>query len=219
VLEAADEPGPVVVAIGGDIRPPWPDDASTPRAPAIASGSASAVDESPIEASESVTSENASSPQGEEEDCSLEEAGATPAEFLDLQEMFQQAETEKGNEMTVEDLKARFRTKYTEEEVNSWFQSGRFDDASNLQYTEFLATVIKNRRTIEVRRIREAFRAIDKGKRGFVTVGNLRAVLGSNNNENIEMLIKAADSKRDGRITYINFADVVKQWAGEDFTE
>lgn len=144
---------------------------------------------------------------------------STPAEFHDLRDMLAEAETEKGGDYTVEELKAKLTTKYTEEEVDSWFQGGRFDDTRNLKYTEFLSTVIKSRRTIEIRRIKEAFLAIDKGKRGFVTVGNLRAVLGSNNSENTEMLIKAADSKRDGRISFENFEDVVKQWAGEDHAD
>jgi Ca2+-binding EF-hand superfamily protein len=141
---------------------------------------------------------------------------STPAEFRDLHEVFHQAATDNGGDVTLEDLKARLRMKYTEEEVNSWFQGGKFDDSRNLKYTEFLAEAIRSRRKIEIRRVREAFEAIDKGRKGFVTVGNLRAVLGTNNSENIELLIKAADTKRDGKITYANFEAVVKQWLGTD---
>jgi len=43
-------------------------------------------------------------------------------------------------------------------------------------------------------------------------VGNLRAVLGSDNSEYIEKMMKEADVKRDGRITYDKFKEVLERW-------
>lgn len=143
---------------------------------------------------------------------------STPSEFLDLHDVFHQIEKDDNGDVTVENLKASLRTKCTEDEVNSWFQGGMFDDSKSLEYTEFLSEAIRSRRTIELRRVKEAFDKLDKGRQGFVTVGNLRAVLGVNNSENIEMLIKAADKKREGKITHANFEKVVRHWLeGKDF--
>ena len=74
-----------------------------------------------------------------------------------------------------------------------------------------MAEAIRSRRKIERIRAQEAFRTIDKGKHGFVTVGNLRAVLGAGNTEYIEKMIKEADTKHDGRITYEKFKEVLER--------
>jgi Ca2+-binding EF-hand superfamily protein len=143
---------------------------------------------------------------------SIPEEEATPEEFMDLRHAFDEAAADcGGGDVNVDVLKAKLKTKYTEEEVNTWFQSeGKYIDASVLDYHAVLRKAIQNRRTIEVQRVDAAFKKIDKGRRGFVTVGNLRAVLGTDNSENIELLLKAADTKRDGSITYDNFERVVQ---------
>jgi Ca2+-binding EF-hand superfamily protein len=132
----------------------------------------------------------------------------TPDEFLDLRMVFDEVATDSGG-ITVDSLKERLKTKYTEEEVNSWFQGEKFEDTRSLVYKVVLRKAIQNRRTIEIERVDTAFKKLDKGRTGFVTVGNLRAVLGIDNSDNIELLIKAADTKRDGRITYENFERVI----------
>jgi len=135
----------------------------------------------------------------------------TPADFRDLRDVFQQVHNNEG-EVSADILRERLRsTNYTEEEVNSWFTGTNFDDSRNLNYKIFLNQAIQSRRRIERRRVEEAFQKIDKGKQGFVTVGNLRAVLGTENSDYIEKLMKAADTKHDGRITYEKFKDVLEQ--------
>jgi Ca2+-binding EF-hand superfamily protein len=139
------------------------------------------------------------------------EEEATPEEFMDLRDAFDEAAADSvGGDVNVDVLKAKLKTKYTEAEVNSWFQGDKYEDTRVLDYHVFLRKAIQNRRTIEVQRVDTAFKTIDKGRRGFVTVGNLRAVLGTDNSENIELLLKAADTKRDGRITYDNFERAVQ---------
>ena len=137
----------------------------------------------------------------------------TPADFRDLHDFLRQASNAEGD-ITMDELRERLRmlNKYTEEEVNSWFSGLHFDDSRNLSYQAILAEAIRSRRKIERLRAEEAFRTIDKGKQGFVTVGNLRAVLGTGNSDYIEKLMKEADTKRDGRITYDQFKEVLQRW-------
>jgi Ca2+-binding EF-hand superfamily protein len=136
----------------------------------------------------------------------------TPEEFNALRDAFQEVTSASENDVvTMDTLKERLRTRYTEEEVNSWFQGHEnYEDSKSLNYKAFLNRVIQNRRSIDIQRVDAAFKRIDKGKHGYVTVGNLRAVLGKDNNENIEQLIKAANTNRDGTITYENFERVVQ---------
>jgi Ca2+-binding EF-hand superfamily protein len=142
----------------------------------------------------------------------------TPDEFVDLRDAFHEVTTgndSSGNNsaVTMEAFKERLRTRYTEEEVNSWFNGHeKYEDPKSLDYKVFLRKVIQNRKTIEIQRVDAAFKMIDKGKHGYVTVGNLRAVLGKDNNDNIEQLIKAADTNRDGKISYENFELVVQNY-------
>jgi Ca2+-binding EF-hand superfamily protein len=141
----------------------------------------------------------------------------TPDEFVELRDVFQEVTTGPDNDdntpVTMETFKERLRTKYTEEEVNSWFTGHeKYEDPKTLDYKVFLRKVIQNRKSIEIQRVDNAFKLIDKGKHGYVTVGNLRAVLGKDNTENIEQLIKDADTRRDGKISYENFERVVQNY-------
>jgi len=174
------------------------------------------------------------------EPMSPESPSQTPADFHDLRDFFRQASDDEGK-VTMVELRERLRsTNYTEEEVNSWFSGDHFDDSRNLNYKAILSEAIRSRRKIERLRVEEAFQKIDKGKQGmcilvsmliehqssltlkhsiyflnlqgFVTVGNLRAVLGSDNSEYIEKMMKEADTKRDGRITYEKFKEVLQRW-------
>ena len=141
----------------------------------------------------------------------------TPDEFVELRDAFQEVTTGSNSgdsaPVTMETLKERLRTKYTKEEVNSWFTGHeKYEDPKTLDYKVFLRKVIQNRKSIEIQRVDNAFKLIDKGKHGYVTVGNLRAVLGKDNTENIEQLIKDADTRRDGKISYENFERVVQNY-------
>lgn len=145
----------------------------------------------------------------EQASISPESPSQTPSDFADLRDAFHEVDNE--GEVTIAKLREKLRSKYTEEEVNSWVKNGNFDDSRNVKYKEFLAEAIRSRRHIERLRVQEAFEKIDKGKQGFVTVGNLRAVLGADNSEYIEKMMKEADTKRDGRITYEKFKEVLER--------
>lgn len=134
----------------------------------------------------------------------------TPDEFLDLKTVFDEVESVKSGQVTVADLKASLRRKYTEEEVNSWFNHSKFENRETVAYREILATAIASRRRIELTRVEDAFNKIDNGRQGFVTVGNLRAVLGTNNSELIEKMIKEVN--KNGKITHDKFIEVLNSY-------
>jgi Ca2+-binding EF-hand superfamily protein len=137
-----------------------------------------------------------------------------PDEFKALREAFDDLKSAH-TDVTAKDLKAilRQRKKYTEEEVETWFDRANLvEDSRKVKFTELLTEAIHSRRRIERARVNEAFQFIDKDRQGFVTVGNLRAILGTKNSDYIEILIKEADQKRDGRIRYGAFQEVLNRW-------
>lgn len=144
---------------------------------------------------------------------SLDDFLATPDDFKNLREAFDDLKSA-NTEVTAKDLKniLRKRKNYTEEEVDAWFQGDKFEDISKLKFTELLSSVIQSRRRLERARVAEAFQCIDKDRQGFVTVGNLRAILGTKNSDYIEQVIKEADGSRDGRIRYEAFQEVLNRW-------
>jgi Ca2+-binding EF-hand superfamily protein len=137
-----------------------------------------------------------------------------PDEFKALREAFDDLKSAH-TDVTAKDLKAilRQRKKYTEEEVETWFNRANLvEDSRQVKFTELLTEAIHSRRRVERARVAEAFQHIDKDRQGFVTVGNLRAILGTKNSDYIEILIKEADQKRDGRIRYAVFQEVLNFW-------
>jgi Ca2+-binding EF-hand superfamily protein len=137
-----------------------------------------------------------------------------PDEFKALREAFDDLKSAH-TDVTAKDLKAilRQRKKYTEEEVETWFDRANLvEDSRKVKFTELLTEAIHSRRRVERARVAEAFQHIDKDRQGFVTVGNLRAILGTKNSDYIEILIKEADQKRDGRIRYAAFQEVLNLW-------
>lgn len=132
-----------------------------------------------------------------------------PADLQDIREAFSDAN---GGVVSLVELRERLKTTYREDEVNTWIKNGNFGDNRSVRYEEFLSSIIKARRKIDIIRVEEAFQRIDKGEQGYVTVGNLRAVLGTDNSEFIEQLIKKANSKRDNKIAFDQFKEVLQQY-------
>jgi Ca2+-binding EF-hand superfamily protein len=154
-----------------------------------------------------------------------------PEEFLELRQAYDDLKSFKAhttdNVVTAQDLKAilRERKTYTEEEVETWFcRAHLWEDTNSRQvkFTELLHEAIRSRRRVERARVAEAFSSIDKDRQGFVTVGNLRAILGMKHvlSDHMEAIIKeAADQRRDGRIRYHAFQEVLRRWNEQETAE
>jgi Ca2+-binding EF-hand superfamily protein len=154
-----------------------------------------------------------------------------PEEFLELRQAYDDLKSSKAhttdNVVTAQDLKTilRERKTYTEEEVETWFRGAHLWEDSNsrqVKFTALLHEAIRSRRRVERARVVEAFMSIDKDRQGFVTVGNLRAILGTKHvlSDHMETIIKeAADQRRDGRIRYHEFQDVLQRWNEQETAE
>mmetsp|Transcript_34563 Transcript_34563/g.83468 ORF Transcript_34563/g.83468 Transcript_34563/m.83468 type:complete len:858 (-) Transcript_34563:103-2676(-) len=95
---------------------------------------------------------------------------------------------------------------YTEEELVAMFTGVDIDGTGTVSYSEFLAATIETHGPIEESRIAEAFDRIDGDDTGYITVKNLKFMLGQEVSEDyIDEVIDEVDLTRDHRICYDEF--------------
>lgn len=103
------------------------------------------------------------------------------------------------------------RSRFSDEELDQIFESIDVDKSGQIQYTEFLAATLEARGYLEEERIAEAFESIDRDGSGFIDKNELQEVLGKSCTvEQIDDIIRAADTNNDGRISYEEFFDVFR---------
>merc|ERR1719235_2859566 len=86
-----------------------------------------------------------------------------------------------------------------------------------IHYNDFLAAMVSTRIAVHDDLLKQAFRKFDLDNTGYITVDNLKEVLGEHHEgEDVENLLKEADFTHDGRISYDEFVAFVK---GENATE
>ena len=91
------------------------------------------------------------------------------------------------------------------------------DGTGHIRYTEFLASTIEARGAIDERRLAEAFDRLDSDDSGYITVENLREILGDEfPQEEIDAIIRESDITKDGRISYFEF---LAQWQDQNETK
>lgn len=80
------------------------------------------------------------------------------------------------------------------------------DGTGRLSYTEFLAATIEATGIITEERLAEAFDRLDSDDSGYITIQNLREILGDDvPAELIDEIIDESDVTRDHRISYDEF--------------
>merc|ERR1712113_169726 len=77
---------------------------------------------------------------------------------------------------------------------------GHTDD---IPYSEFLAAMVSSRIALHDDLLKESFRRFDTDNSGFITMNNLRQVLGASfQGEEVEKLMREVDESHDGKISY-----------------
>merc|ERR1711879_138233 len=79
-----------------------------------------------------------------------------------------------------------------------------------IHYSEFLAAMMSSRIQVHEDLVIGAFHRFDKGNSGFITLENLRQVLGESlDGAEVESLVQEADVMSDGRISYEDFIEYI----------
>ena len=101
-------------------------------------------------------------------------------------------------------------TSHPKIEIERIFRQVDVNHSNVVNYTEFLAAAIETQGIIEEYRYAEAFDQMDIDDTGYISRENLRHMLGKNSSEElIDRLMEEADLKKDGRISYEEFLEVL----------
>ena len=104
---------------------------------------------------------------------------------------------------------------YSEDELWSMFTGMDIDGTGKVSFTEFLAATIEAHGMIEEERIAEAFDRIDCDDSGYITVDNLKEVLGDEVGDDfIDELMDEVKPKQNGE-NQINYEDFLSLWDSE----
>mmetsp|Transcript_2460 Transcript_2460/g.6123 ORF Transcript_2460/g.6123 Transcript_2460/m.6123 type:complete len:560 (-) Transcript_2460:103-1782(-) len=92
-------------------------------------------------------------------------------------------------------------------EVKQTFEALSIHHDKEIHFSDFLAAMVSTRIEVTDELLREAFRKFDVEDTGFITVENLREVLGDEyNGERVEALHKEVDACHCGKVSFPDFA-------------
>ncbi|GAB2267006.1 Calcium-dependent protein kinase 14 [Dionaea muscipula] len=143
-------------------------------------------------------------------------------EAAGIKERFEMMDTGKRGKINMDDLRSgllKLGIKALQSDVQTVMEAGDVDGDGYLDYTEFTAVSIHIRKLENDEHIYKAFVFFDKNKSGYIEIEELRDALADDVDENSEEVINAiiqdVDTDKDGKISYEEFAAMMK--AGTDW--
>ncbi|KAM7265041.1 hypothetical protein ACFE04_002724 [Oxalis oulophora] len=150
------------------------------------------------------------------------------AEFLSVEEVagikegFQLMDIGNNGKINVDELRAglnKLGHQVPEADVQMLMEAGDTDKDGFLDYGEFVAISVHLRKMGNDEHLRKAFEFFDRNQTGYIEVEELRTALNDevelNNEEIISAIMHDVDTDKDGRISYEEFATMMK--AGTDW--
>jgi len=110
--------------------------------------------------------------------------------------------------ITLQELKQVLEDKFhvPENETRQIFDALDSNHDEEIHYSDFLAAMINTRIALHDDILKQTFKRFDTDNSGYITVENLREVLGNTfEGEKVEALVAEADRAKDGRISYPGF--------------
>jgi len=137
----------------------------------------------------------------------------TNEERAKVREIFIQMDRNKKGTITLEELKHVLTKEFkvADEDAAGIFQA--LDTAQNeeIHYSEFLAAMVSTRIAMHDDLMHSTFQRFDVDSSGYITVENLREVLGESfSGAEVDKLMQEADLTKDGRISYPEFIEYLK---------
>ncbi|XP_019163925.1 PREDICTED: calcium-dependent protein kinase 7-like [Ipomoea nil] len=150
------------------------------------------------------------------------------AEFLSVEEAagikeaFDMIDTDKKGKISLGELRVGLQKlghHIPEADLQILMDSADVDGDGSLNYGEFVAVSVHLRRMANDEHLHKAFTFFDQNQNGFIEVDELRSALSDEDDGNNEAVISAimhdVDTDKDGRISYEEFAAMMK--AGTDW--
>ncbi|XP_008786134.1 calcium-dependent protein kinase 20-like [Phoenix dactylifera] len=143
-------------------------------------------------------------------------------EVADIKEMFQKMDINNNGRVTFEELKYglhKLGHQVPDSDVQILMEAADVDANGTLDYGEFVAMSIHIRKIGNDEHLHKAFAYFDKNRSEYIEIEELRDSLaddlGPNHEEVINAIIHDVDTDKDGRISYEEFAAMMK--AGTDW--
>lgn len=141
---------------------------------------------------------------------------STSEEIGFLRRMFHRFDRSNVADITLDEFKIALQDyEYTEAECQRLFHGMDLDNSGVVHYSEFLAATIEAHGDISEERLAEAFDRIDADDSGYITVGDLRELLGDSvPSSYLNRIIDEADgADHDHKI---NYAEFLALWGAEN---
>ncbi|KAH0449534.1 hypothetical protein IEQ34_020226 [Dendrobium chrysotoxum] len=146
----------------------------------------------------------------------------TVEEVAGIKEMFKKMDINNNGRITLEELKYGLHKhghQIPDADVQILMEAADVDGDGTLEYGEFVALSIHLQKLGNDEHLHKAFAFFDQNKSGFIEIEELRDALkedlGSNSEEVINAIISDVDTDKDGKISYEEFAAMMK--AGTDW--
>lgn len=143
-------------------------------------------------------------------------------EVAGMKEMFQKMDVNNHGKITFDELKVglhKIGHQLPDADVQILMEAADVDGNGTLDYTEFVAISVHIQKIGNDEHLRKAFAYFDLDKSGYIEIEELRTTLsddlGPNPEEVIHAIIRDVDSDKDGRISFDEFAAMMK--AGTDW--
>jgi calcium-dependent protein kinase len=127
-----------------------------------------------------------------------------------LRRAFKRYDTDKNGTIELPEFKKCLsKYDYSDEYLQHLFEQVDMDGTGEIKYTEFIAATVQSAGLITEDRLAEAFDRLDSDDSGFITIQNLRDLLGDEvPSEYLEGIMQEADVHKDKRISYADFLEL-----------
>lgn len=143
-------------------------------------------------------------------------------EVAGIKEAFEMMDTSKRGKINLEELRVglqKLGQQINDADLQILMDAADVDGDGALNYGEFVAVSVHLRRMANDEHLHKAFAFFDQNKSGFIEIEELRQALSDEDDGNSEDVINAimhdVDTDKDGRISYEEFAAMMK--AGTDW--
>ncbi|CAD6207231.1 unnamed protein product [Miscanthus lutarioriparius] len=143
-------------------------------------------------------------------------------EVADIKQMFDKMDVNKNGKLTFEEFKAGLRklgNQMPDSDLQILMDAADVDKNGTLDYGEFVTVSVHVRKIGNDEHIEKAFTYFDRNKSGYIEIEELREALSDelegNDEDIIDGIIRDVDIDKDGKISYDEFAAMMK--AGTDW--
>ncbi|EHA8588299.1 calcium-dependent protein kinase 20 [Cocos nucifera] len=143
-------------------------------------------------------------------------------EVADIKDMFERMDINSNGKISLEELKNglhRLGHQIADADVQILMEAADVDGDGSLDYGEFVAVSIHLKKIGNDEHLHKAFAYFDQNNSGYIEIEELKNALaddlGPNHEEVINAIIHDVDTDKDGRISYEEFATMMK--AGTDW--